>query len=223
MTKPTKKAKLPKKPLSAERALEVALRLVDREGLEALSMRRLASELGVEAMSLYHHLANKSQILDGLVDLVVAEIPLPDPDRPWRDAVRARMTAMREVLLRHPWAIRVMESRATPGMRNLLHHDAMLGCLRGAGFPVALAAHAYAVLDAYVYGFVLTELMLPFQNAEETQAVASAIFATMPDGAFPHLTELTVKHVLQPGYAYANEFPFGLALILDGLQRRLDG
>jgi AcrR family transcriptional regulator len=211
-----------REPLSRQRALEVAMALADAGGLEELSMRRLAESLGVEAMSLYHHVPNKDAILDGMVDLVFTEIELPRTDLDWKTAMRRRMSSVREVLLRHPWALRILESRASPGHATLAHHDAVLGCLRGAGFSVPLAGHAYAVLDSFVFGFVHTELSLPFRNAEETQAVAGNIFDALPAGAFPHLVELTVQHVLKPGYAYANEFAWGLELILDGLERALN-
>lgn len=206
-------------PLTRELALRTAMSLADRDGLDALSMRRLAEELRVEAMSLYHHVANKEAILDGMVDLVFAEIEMPRIDLEWKEAMRSRMTSVREVLLRHRWALRVLESRKNPGPFTLAHHDAVLGCLRRGGLSVRLAAHAFAVLDAYVFGFVHTELTLPFQGEQETQEVAAAIFDQIPAGALPHLVELTRELVLQPGYSFANEFPFGLALIIDGLER----
>lgn len=220
--KSDRKAPLERQPLTRERALQAAIALADAEGLDHLTMRRLAEELGVEAMSLYHHVPNKDAILDGMVDLVFAEIELPTPSVDWRAAIHRRAASLRTVLLRHPWAIRIMESRVAPGPATLTQHDAVLGCLRAGDFSVALAAHAYAVLDAYVYGFVLTELNLPFQNTEQTHEVAAAIFDQLPPGAFPHLVELTKEHVLKPGYSYANEFEFGLELILDGLQRALE-
>jgi AcrR family transcriptional regulator len=197
------------------------MRIADAQGLDVLTMRRLADELGVEAMSLYHHVPNKDAILDGMVDLVFSEIELPPRDADWKQALRRRTSSVRDVLVRHAWALRILESRATPGPTTLEHHDAMLGCLRGAGFSVPLAAHAYAVLDSYVFGFVHTELTLPFRGEAEAQRVAANIFEHLPAGAFPHLVELTTEHVLKPGYSYANEFPFGLELILDGLERAL--
>jgi AcrR family transcriptional regulator len=207
-----------RQPVTRERALRAAMALADAGGLEELTMRRLAQELGVEAMSLYHHVPNKDAILDGMVDLVFAEIELPRAELDWTTALRRRTASVREVLVRHRWALRILESRATPGPTTLAHHDAVLGCLRRAGFSVPLAARAYAVLDSYVFGFVHTELTLPFQNNAETVEVAQAIFAQLPAGAFPHLVELTKEHVLRPGYAYGNEFGFGLDLILDGLE-----
>lgn len=216
------KTKQVRKPVSRERALQVARALADAEGLEQLTMRRLAEELGVEAMSLYHHVPNKDAILDGMVDLVFAEIELPPTQVDWKTAIQLRATSVRGVLIRHPWAIRLMESRAAPGPATLAHHDAVLGCFRAGGFSVALTAHAYAVVDSYVYGFVLTELNLPFKTTEETRELAGAIFDQLPPGAYPHLVELTKEHVLKPGYSYSNEFDFGLDLVLDGLERALE-
>lgn len=217
--KRAKRSPAPRVPLTRERALDVAMALCDAGGLADLSMRRLAQELGVEAMSLYHHVPSKDAILDGMVDRVFAEIELPAPDLDWKSALRRRSASVRAALLRHRWALAVMENRKAPGPTTLTHHDAVLGCLRAAGFSVVLAGHAYAVLDAFVYGFVHTELTLPFSTPEETRAVASAIFEQLPPGAYPHLVELTREHVLRPGYAYANEFDFGLSLVLDGLER----
>lgn len=208
-------------PVNRERALAAAMSLADAGGLDALTMRGIADELGVEAMSLYHHVPNKDAILDGMVDLVFDEIALPDADVDWRTAMRKRAYAVRAVLLRHRWALRVIETRKAPGASTLAHHDAVIGCLRRAGFSIVLTAHAYAVLDSYIFGFVHTELNLPFQSTEETHEVASAMFDGVPEGAFPYLVELAREHVLQPGYAYGNEFSFGLELVLDGLERAL--
>jgi len=212
----------PRLPLTRERVLAAAVALADRGGIGSLSMRKLAQELGVEAMSLYHHVANKDDILDGLVDVVFGEIDLPSGEEGWRAAMRRRAISAREALRRHPWATGLMESRPTPGAANLRHHDAVLGVLRGAGFSVELAAHAYSLLDSYIYGFALQEASLPFHTPEEAAQVAQAIMAEFPASEYPHLTEIAVDHVLQPGYDYGNEYLFGLDLILDGLERALD-
>ena len=206
-------------PLTRERVLGAAVALADRGGVGSLSMRKLAQELGVEAMSLYHHVAGKGDILDGMVDVVFGEIELPTGEADWKAAMRRRAVSAREVLRRHPWATSLMESRSTPGPANLRHHDAVLGILRNAGFSVELAAHAYSLLDAYVYGFALQETSLPFSTPEETAEVAQTIMDGFPTDAYPHLTELAVEHVLQPGYDYGDEHRFGLDLILDGLDR----
>jgi AcrR family transcriptional regulator len=170
-------------------------------------------------MSLYHHVANKDDILDGIVDVVFGEIELPAGEAGWEAAMRRRAISAREALRRHPWAIGLMESRRSPGPANIRHHDAVLGVLRNAGFPVELAAHAYSLLDSYIYGFALQEASLPFHTPEETAEVAQEIMAAFPADDYPHLAEIATEHALQPGYDYGNEFLYGLDLILDGLAR----
>jgi AcrR family transcriptional regulator len=209
----------PRTPLTRKRVLQAAVALADETGIESLTMRKLGQALGVEAMSLYYHVANKEALLDGMVDLVFGEIEFPTGGADWKAAMRQRAVSARAALRRHPWAVALMESRRTPGPANLRHHDAVLGCLRRAGFAVALTAHAYSLLDAYVYGFALQEASLPFKGPEETTEVAQEIMAGFPADAYPHLTELAVQHVLRPGYDYGDEFEFGLDLILDGLER----
>lgn len=201
--------------------LEAAIALADAEGIGAVTMRSVAGALGAKPMALYHHVAGKEEILDGMVDAVFAEIDLPPQDGSWREALRHRATSAREVLARHPWAGPLMESRANPGPATLRQHDAMLGTMRRAGFTLPMAAHAYSLLDSYVYGFALQEAALPFDSPEEVPQVAEAILAQMPADAYPHLVEMAVEHVLQPGYGYGEEFAFGLELILDGLERML--
>jgi AcrR family transcriptional regulator len=209
----------PRTPLTRQRVLRAAVALADRGGVGALSMRKLAQELGVEAMSLYHHVANKDDILDGIVDVVFGEIELPTGEAGWEAAMRRRAVSAREALRRHPWATGLMESRRTPGPANIRHHDAVLGVLRNAGFPVELAAHAYSLLDSYIYGFALQEASLPFHTPEETAEVAQEIMSAFPADDYPHLAEIATEHVLQPGYDYGDEFLYGLDLILDGLAR----
>lgn len=209
----------PRAPLSRERVLRAAIALADAGGIGTLTMRGLGEAVGVEAMSLYNHVANKDDVLDGMVDAVFGEIELPATGTGWRSAMRARAVSAREVLSRHPWAIGLMESRTSPGPATLRHHDAVLGTLREAGFSVELAAHAFSALDSYTYGFALQESSLPFDTPEETGELAQAILEQLPAEKYPHLSELTVEHVLQPGYDYGNEFEFGLDLILDGLDR----
>src|SRR5215467_11850699 len=155
-------------PLSRERVLRAALVIVDKGGLEALTMRQLGRALGVEAMSLYNHVANKEDVLDGLIDLMFSEIDLPCDGGDWKTAMRQRAISAREVLGRHRWAIGLMESRRSPGPATLRHHDAVLACLRQAGFSVEMTAHAYSLLDSYIYGFALQEASLPFDTPEKT-------------------------------------------------------
>jgi AcrR family transcriptional regulator len=198
-----------------------ALALADTSGIESLTMRKLGEAVGVEAMSLYNHVPSKGDLLDGLIDLVFSEIELPSAADSWKTAMRERAISARAVLSRHRWAIGLMESRTTPGPATLRHHDAVIGCLRQAGFPVELAAHAYSVLDSYIYGFALQEASLPFDTREETSELAQAIVAQFPAEEYPHLAEFTFEHVLQPGYDYGREYEFGLDLILDGLEKTL--
>jgi AcrR family transcriptional regulator len=211
----------PRLPVTRQRVLRAALSLADRDGVGSLSMRKIAQELGVEAMSLYHHVANKNAILDGIIDTVFSEIAVPSDAANWRVAMRERAISAREALLRHRWAIGLMESRSTPGPATLRHHDAVLGVLRNAGFPVELAAHAFSVLDSYIYGFVLQETNLPFGTSEELEAVAEQILGHLPADDYPYFSEIAVEHALRPGYDYGNEYEFGLDLILDGLDLAL--
>jgi AcrR family transcriptional regulator len=205
-------------PLSRDRVLIAAVALADQGGISALSMRKLGEALGVEAMSLYNHVADKGDLLDGMIDIVFGEIDLPSGDGDWRAAMRRRAISARQTLRRHPWAIGLMESRTSPGPAALRHHDAVLGCLRRAGFSIELTAHAYALLDSYIYGFALQEASLPFGTPEETAQVTQDIYAQFSAGQYPYLTELAVAHVLQPGYSFGDEFETGLDLILDSLQ-----
>ena len=216
LAKPTTQ---PRTPLSRERVLRTAVAFADESGISSLSMRKLGEVLGVEAMSLYNHVASKGDLLDGMIDYVFSEIGLPCGEAGWKTAMRQRAVSARQVLIRHRWAIGLMESRSSPGPATLRHHDAVIGSLRAAGFPIALAAHAFSVLDSYIYGFALQEASLPFDAGEETADLARMIMARFTPDEYPHLTELTVEHVLQPGYDYGDEFEFGLDLILDGLER----
>jgi AcrR family transcriptional regulator len=204
-------------PLSRDRVLRAAVTRADQDGISSLSMRKLGEALGVEAMSLYNHVASKSDLLDGMIDIVFSEIDLPSGDGDWKAAMRRRAISARQVLRRHPWAIGLMESRTSPGPATLRHHDAVLGCLRRAGFSVELTAHAYALLDSYIYGFALQEASLPFGSGEEAAQVAHQISAQFASGQYPYLTEMATEHVLRPGYDYGDEFVIGLDLILDGL------
>jgi AcrR family transcriptional regulator len=210
-------------PLSREEILQVAVVLADEGGISSLTMRRLAERLGVQAMSLYHHVANKDQLLDGMVDRVFSKIEIEGSacGTQWKAAMRRRALSARLALRRHGWALGVMESRSNPGPATLSHHNAVIGCLRRAGFSVALAAHAYSALDSYIYGFVLQELNMPFDTVQELEAVAGTILQNVPADKYPYFQEMTLEHVLRPGYSYADEFGFGLDLILDGLEQAL--
>lgn len=209
-------------PLTRERVLRAAADLADEGGIESVTMRKLAQTLGVEAMSLYYHVANKDDILDGMVDLAFGEISISPTGSDWKTAMRDRAISVREILRKHPWATSLMQSRTNPGPAVLEHHDSVIGTLRNAGFSIAMAAHAFSALDAYIYGFALQEQTLPFDSSEEVAEIAGAILEASPTDAYPHLAEMTVEHVMQPGYDYGDEFEFGLDLILDGLERAVE-
>ena len=205
-------------PLTKDRVLRAAIAFADEKGIESLSMRKLGQVLGVEAMSLYKHVANKEDMLDGMVDIVFGEIAIPSETVPWKQAMRERAISAREALSRHPWAIGLTESRVKPGPANLRHHDSVMRCLRQAGFTVAMAVHAYSALDSYIYGFALQEQSLPFRSSEEFGEGAAVMARQLPEGEYPHLAE-TVADLTRSGYDFSDEFEFGLNLMLDGLER----
>jgi AcrR family transcriptional regulator len=205
--------------LSRARIIDAAARVADQRGLPGVSMRNVGSELGVEAMSLYHHISGKDDLLDGLADWVFTGVELPDLDQPWRPAMIARATSSRSRLAAHPWALGLIESRRNPGPALLHHHDTVLGCLRTNGFTVVLAAHAFSAIDAYVYGFVLTELNLPMEPGEGADELVAEM--GLPTDTYPHLAEMMTEQVLGKSYSYGDEFDFGLSLILDGLEDKL--
>lgn len=207
--------------LSRDRVLDTAVALADEKGIDALTMRTLAEALDAGPMSVYYHVANKDEILDGMTDQAFSEIELGAEGLDWRQAMRDRAISVRKVLTLHPWAISLMQSRTNPGPALLHHHDSVIGTLRHAGFSIEMTAHAYSALDAYIYGFVAQELSLAFDtsSAEEAAEVAEAILGNFPTEAFPYLAEMTIEHIMQPGYSYADEFEFGLNLILDSLER----
>ncbi|MFI6478327.1 TetR/AcrR family transcriptional regulator C-terminal domain-containing protein [Nonomuraea sp. NPDC050663] len=195
-----------------------AVRLADREGVDGLSMRRLAGELGAGAMSLYYYVANKEELLDAMIDIVFGEIELPPADTGWQSAMRRRAVSARQVLARHPWAIGLMESRTSPGPANLRHREAVTACLRRAGFSVVMATHANWLLDSYVYGFALQEANLPFDTADQLAGMTEDVFLPQlsPD-EFPYLNE-SAATLAAAGYDPAQEFFFGLDLVLAALE-----
>jgi AcrR family transcriptional regulator len=209
-------------PLTRQRVLRAAIRLADKGGLEAVSMRKLGQVLRVEAMSLYKHVANKDDLLDGVVDEVFSEIHLPQEGADWRSAMRERANSARDVLVRHPWAIGLMDSRRNAGPATIGHHDAVIGSLRRGGFSVEMAAHAFFLLDSYIYGIALHETTLPFRTPEELVELADTVMPLAPAAEYPYFAELATEYALKPGYSYGKEFAFGLELILDGLERGRD-
>ena len=207
--------------LSRERVLRGAVAVADARGIGSLTIRSLAQHLGVKPMSLYYYVAGKNEILDGIVDLVFSEIELPSLNGDWRSEMVRRAHSARRALRRHSWAIGLMESRKNPGPATLRHHDAVIGTLRGAGFSVEMTAHAYALLDSYIYGFALQEASLPFEGADTAVDVAEPMMQQFPTDAYPHLVEMATEYILQPGYDFGNEFQFGLDVILRALTRTI--
>ena len=205
--------------------LEAAVELADREGADAVTMRRLAEALDAGAMSLYYHLPNKDALLDGMVDVVFGEIDLPGAGMHWKAALRRRAISTREALRRHPWAVGRMEATTAPGPADLRLHDAVLRCLREAGFSVEMAVQAYSIQDAYIYGFALQERAIQFGTPDEFAKVAKKrvrrVEASTPDVAslYPALAEVVGGYIAQHGYDASTAFEFGLDLILDGLER----
>ena len=208
-------------PLSRERVLLGAVAVADAGGITGLTIRSLAQELGVKPMAVYHYVANKSEILDGIVDVVFAEIDRPPRDGDWQNEIRQGAASARGALRRHPWALGLLESRKTPGPATLRHHDTMIGTLRAAGFSVEATAHAYALIDSYVYGFALQEAALPFDGPETVADVAEPMMGDFDEGEYPHLVEMATGFILQPGYDFGDEFEIGLNVILDALTTSL--
>lgn len=206
-------------PLSAQRIVDAAAAVADRTGIAGVSMRSVGRELGVEAMSLYHHVANKEALIDALADWVFAQIELPREGAPWREEVRRHASSARTVFTAHPWSLALVDTRTAPGPAVLRRHDAMIGCLRRAGFPMSLTSHAISVIDAYVYGFALTERNLPFDPA--TGATEFALEVEVPWSEYPHLGEFVVELMRDGDYSFSAEFEVGLDIILDALGRRL--
>ena len=209
-------------PLSRKRVLAAAVLLADEDGLESLTMRELGVRLGVEAMSLYNHVANKDDILDGMVDLVVGEIDLPADAVGWKEAMRRRAISAQSVFSRHRWASALIDSRESSGPARLRYLDWVLGTLRRAGFTLAVAARAFSLLDSYIYGFGRQQLNVSAAPDVTPEEMAEAFLRTIPADEYPYLREMVVEHAMKTGYDESADFGFGLDLILDGLQRLLD-
>ncbi len=215
----TREDSSPRPRLTTDRVLRAAVDLADREGLGALTMRRLGAELGVEAMSLYKHVANKEAILDGVVELIVSQIEIPSQDTPWKQAMRRRAISARGVLAAHSWAIGLLETRGSMGPATMRYLNAILGNLRSAGFSIQNAVHAFWLLDSYVYGHVIQETTLaPGRTAPPGTESAAAVLEQATMAEYPHLAELA-EHALGSVYSVDGEFRFGLDLILDALER----
>lgn len=223
MSEPMSSAPSSRPRLSRGRVLEAAVTVADKGGIGSLTIRSLANELGVKPMSVYHHVANKDEILDGIVDIVFSEIELPAVGGDWHAEMHRRSSSARQALRRHPWAIGLLESRTSPGPATLRHHDAVIGTLRVAGFSVEMTAHAYALIDSYVYGFALSEASLPINGPDPANEVAERMSQMFSADDYPHLVEFSVEHVAKPGYDFGMEFEFGLRVVLDGLAQSMPG
>ena len=209
-------------PLSRSRVVDHALALADEEGLSALSMRALAARLRVEAMSLYHHVAGKEALLDAMVDAVFGEMHLPVVGGDWRAELRARSVSGRATLLRHRWAVGLMDSRRSPGPESIRHHDAVLGCLLAQGFSLVHAGTAFALLDAHLYGFIVQEVSLPFEGEADLAALGAELLGPEVRAAYPHFTAFAEGRALQPGYSFGDEFEVSLDLVLGSLATLVD-
>lgn len=195
--------------------LAAAAEVADADGIAALTIRAVAGRLGSAPMAVYHHVANKDEILDGLVDTVFGEIDPPVPGRPWRPELARRCRSARAALTRHPWAVPLLDSRRRPGPATLAHHDAVLGTLLCDGYDARAAGHAFALVDAFVYGFALQEAAIPFAGDSVADG-AREILGGVAEGAYPHLERFTAERI-GPGYAFADEFDVGLDLVLDAV------
>ena len=207
-------------PLTRERLIEGAIAVADAGGLGALTIRSLADALGVKPMTPYHHVANKEEILGGMIDAVFSEIALPPADAGWRPAIRERALSARQVLRRHPWATGLMDSRRSPGPATLRHHEAVIGTLRRGGFPVQMVGHAYSLLDSYTYGFAVQEAALPM-DADDAPAMVEAFLEQLDPVEYPNLAELATEFAARNGDQDTDEFEVGLDLVLDSLERLL--
>jgi AcrR family transcriptional regulator len=205
--------------LNREAVLRAGVALADEVGIDGFTMRTLATELGVVPMALYKHVANKQQLLDGMVDLVWGEVVEPSAERGWKRAMRERCLSLRDALERHRWAVGLMEAHGRPGSENLRQHNAMMGCLRESGFSFRSTVHVTSALDAYVYGFALQQKTLSFETPAESAEAAAATQRDVPPemaARYPHLLEV-VAELATGGYDYDEEFGVGLDLILDGV------
>ncbi len=208
-------------PLNRDRILAAAVEIADENGVGAITMRAVASKLGVEAMSLYNHVANKDDILDGMADLVAGQFDLPDDVDDWREAMHRRAVSAREVFDRHPWAPLLFDSRETSGPTRLRYFDWVLGTLMTAGFSVDGAARAFSLLDSYIYGFGIEQFNMSPDGDVSQEEMAEAILASIPAEEYPYLHRMAT-HAMHVGYDAEADFAFGLEIILDGLERILD-
>ena len=212
----------PRTPLTRERVLRAALALADAGGIESLTMRKLGQELGVEAMSLYNHVENKDDIVDGITELVLAEIEVPSDGSDWKSEIRRTAISSHDVFLRHRWACSLMMSRPKASTPRMLWMEAVLRTLREAGFSADMTHHAYHALDSHITGFTLWQVNMPFETKAELVDLAQDFLQQIPADAYPYIIEHAEQHLAPESPDGATEFEFGLELILDGLERLRD-
>ena len=205
------------KDLTVDKISEKAMESADTHGVDPLTMRSLAKELGVTPMSLYRHVANKEDLLDKMVDVVFSEIELPIIGGDWHTEMRKRAISTREVLLRHKWALGLVDSRTQPGLAMQIHHNAVIGTLREGGFSVPFTTQAFTILDAYIFGFILQEISLPLGDEGDFSEVGESAVATLDNNAFPYLTELALDNLAQSNFNFGDLFKTGLNIVLEGL------
>lgn len=208
-------------PLTRDRILATAVEIADERGVASVTMREVASRLGVEAMSLYNHISSKDDILDGMVDLVIAKVELPDDVDDWREAMRRRALSAHQVFGRHPWVAPLLDSRRSSGPHRLRYFDWVIGTLIEAGFSIEGAARAFSLLDSYVYGFGIQQFNLSAEGDVPPEEMAEAILAAIPAEEYPYLHRMA-SHAMREGYDGEADFDFGLETILDGLERILE-
>lgn len=213
-----KKGAKERTPLNRERVLRAAIETADERGVVAITMREVASRLGVEAMSLYNHVANKDDILDGMLDVVIAELELPSDAEDWRDAMRHRAIAAHEVFGRHPWVPLLVDSRGSSGPARLRYLDWVLGTLMEAGFSELGAQQAFSLLDSYIYGFGIQQFNFSAESDAPPEEMAAAILEFVPAEEYPYLHRMA-SYAMREGYDAEADFAFGLEIILDGLER----
>jgi AcrR family transcriptional regulator len=211
----------PRLPLSRDRILHAALELADEGGIESLTMRKLGQALGFEAMSLYHHVADKDDVLDGVLDLVLAESEPPLPTGDWHDAIRASAISVHDALRRHPWSSPLLMSPGRIRPARLRYMDLLLGRLREAGFSPETTYHAYHVLDGHIFGFSLWEASHTY-SAEEASNFAATFAQTITADAYPYLHEHAQQHFSEGPHREVSAFEFGLDLIVNGLKKIRD-